>query len=146
MKPFSELFTNNFFGITFVAFICTQSICKSKFYVSKKWSVGKILFNDPPASCGLDVLKKPLLNQFFLLFLSDSGRKCYPLKWPLIFLNILGPQFLWSVLFKMTRFKGFHSIFWTEELGASEAHKIEILDYEALKIKEGNWNCLQKYG
>ena len=26
MKPFSELFTNNFFGITFVAFICTQSI------------------------------------------------------------------------------------------------------------------------
>ena len=26
MKPFSELFTNNFFGITFVVFICTQSI------------------------------------------------------------------------------------------------------------------------
>ena len=26
MKPFSELFTNNFFGIAFVAFICTQSI------------------------------------------------------------------------------------------------------------------------
>ena len=27
MKPFFELFTNDFFGITFVAFICTQSIC-----------------------------------------------------------------------------------------------------------------------
>ena len=26
MKPFSELFTDNFFGIAFVAFICTQII------------------------------------------------------------------------------------------------------------------------
>ena len=33
MKPFSELFTNNFFGITFVAFICTQSILPSRYSI-----------------------------------------------------------------------------------------------------------------
>ena len=33
-----------------------------------------------------------------------------------------------------------------EELGASEAHKTEILDYEVLKFLKGNSNFLPKIG
>ena len=34
----------------------------------------------------------------------------------------------------MTRFKGFLSIFEMKELGVSEAHKTEILDYDVLDV------------
>jgi hypothetical protein len=50
MKPFSELFTNNFFGITFVAFICTQSIVQRMTKAEHNRPILKLFSNRPSAA------------------------------------------------------------------------------------------------
>ena len=58
----------------------------------------------------------------------NSCKRAYTITWLQLFINILGPQFLWLGL------KGFIQFFELEEPGASEAHKTESLDYEVQKI------------
>ena len=56
--------------------------------------------------------------------------------WLRLFSSILGGWFLWRVLLKSdySGLKNFFQFCEMEELGASETHKTEILDYDVLKI------------